>query len=108
MPAADPGAGGDQQSDDLIAQNFAKLMAAHQQNGQMAIRRVTTAPTSDAALQPVPDRARKLTQYGTGGVGKVRSQQADAPRFGGRRPAKALVDIEMDADSDLEEFERHN
>lgn len=35
-------AGDDQQMDDLIAQNFAKLMRANEQNGQMAIRRVTT------------------------------------------------------------------
>jgi citrate synthase len=46
------------QMDDLIAQNFAKLMRANEEKGQTAIRRVTTDGAAEAG------RDRKMTDFG--------------------------------------------
>ena len=93
--------------DDLIAQNFAKLMQANQENDQMAIKRLNTGVEGEQAPHFGGAPGRGLTQ-------KVMKQAApgtqelSAPVFGaGRSRKKTLVDIEMDADSDLEEFERN-
>lgn len=74
----------------------------------MAIRRVTTDVASTGVLQPgnggMPSRDRKLTQAAPGLRGKPQVAQFGAPRV----RKKTLVDIELDADSDLEDFENNN
>lgn len=93
--------------DDLIAQNFAKLMQANEANGQMAIRRVTTDAAGPAALQAgkptVPGRSRQLTHAPAPG-----HEKGHATHFSVQRTRKkTLVDIELDADSDLEDFDNN-
>lgn len=71
----------------------------------MAIRRVTT----DAAPEQALPRGARLQRGLTQGAKRAdpRTHETAAPVFGRRDRKKTLVDIEMDADSDLEEFERN-
>jgi hypothetical protein len=90
--------------DDLIAQNFAKLMQANEANGQMAIRRVTADVASGDALQLGKAGARDRNRRVTAGP-EIMDKK---PWFGVQRTRKkTLVDIELDADSDLEDFDNN-
>ena len=90
--------------DDLIAQNFAKLMQANEANGQMAIRRVTADVARGDALQLGKAAARDRNRRVTAGPEIMDAK----PRFGVQRTRKkTLVDIELDADSDLEDFDNN-
>lgn len=76
----------------------------------MAIRRVTTNLPGEQQLVTAASMDRKFTQRIPRQTNK-HTNTHEAPQFGGvarRSTKKALVDIEMDADSDLEDFEMHN